>query len=698
MEYPFNRMGELKMSPVHNNSDNPMEWETSGEVTVISRNGFHARPAAILTRTAKKFSSDVKLVKNDRTANAKSLVAVMSFALQKGDTVVVAAKGDDAKEAVEALVPIITGNAENNQEREQERTLDEMSIPDADDSENKNVFHGITASPGIAVGMAKRIVRGEIDVKENSAGSPMDEERELQKAIEEAKSQMKIIKRDTETTMDAEHSAIFGAHIELLEDPELMGYALKLISIGHSAAYAWKSSIEAHAKRLRGLCNELFAERANDLDDVGGRVLRILTGVAPEDIEYIQNSVILALDLTPSDTAAFGGRVRGFCTVRGGATGHISMLARSLELPALVGMDESMLTIPDGSPLILNADEGVLKVDPDAGEIERVRRKQAGLAERHATNVQNAAKPAVTSDGVRITVAANIGGISDANYAVSMGCDGVGLLRSEFLFLGRDTAPGVDELADAYVEIARLIGRENPLVIRTIDIGGDKSTPYINRDAEENPFLGVRGLRLSLRMKDLFEAQLKAILRAAEFCDLHIMFPMVSTLEEFREAKAFVRDLQRETGMENVKIGLMAEVPSSAILARHFAIEADFMSLGTNDLTQYTMAADRGNPKLSRIADGLDPAVIAMIKSVVDGARGQSCWVGVCGGIAEDPLAIPALIGLGVDELSVSVPVAPQIKSIVRGLSKAACGEVASRILDFATATEVREYLKSVKI
>jgi phosphoenolpyruvate-protein phosphotransferase len=305
-------------------------------------------------------------------------------------------------------------------------------------------------------------------------------------------------------------------------------------------------------------------------------------------------------------------------------------------------------------------------------------------------------KPAITKDGIRIEVAANIGGAADANDAISTGCDGVGLLRSEFLFLGRDAAPKEDELAEAYVGIARALGQNKPLVVRTMDIGGDKQIPYIKQDKEDNPFLGVRGLRLSLRNIELFKIQIRAILRASKFCKLHIMFPMVSTLDEFRKASALTRELGRETGAGEVKIGLMIEVPSAAIMARHFAEEADFMSLGTNDLTQYTLAADRGNPKLAEIADGLNPAVLAMIKNTVDGARGKNCWIGVCGGIAGDPLAVPALIGLGVDELSVSVPAIPQIKSRVRELSKADCEKIASRVLELPTAGEVREYLRRV--
>jgi phosphocarrier protein FPr len=685
------------MSEIQNNGTDNSEWETSKEITIISPHGFHARPAAILVKTAKRFASDIRLVKGDRRQNAKSLVAVMGFALQQGDTVFLEAKGADAQNAIEALIPIIAGDMEDENGQAAAASRGAPAPPASAEaprpSSDISVFRGITASPGIAAGVAKRVSGGDIQVMENSDGSPADEERALKEAIALAKKELKEIEKHTMETTDAAHAAIFGAHAELLEDPEMTEYAEKLISAGKSAAYAWKDSYETHAKRLAALGDELFAGRAVDLRDVGKRVIRILTGTGEKTV-YPENCILIAEELTPSDTATLDKKVLGFCTVKGGATSHIAILARSLGLPAIVGTDRSVLEIADGSPLILNADDGILRLNPAPEEIKEITEKRRAAAERGARDLENAAEPAVTRDGNRIEVAANIGGTRDANQAAAMGCDGVGLLRSEFLFLERDSAPQEDELAEVYTGIARALGPDKPLVVRTMDIGGDKQIPYIKQDKEDNPFLGVRGLRLSLRAVDLFRTQIRAILRASKFCKLHIMFPMVSTVDEFREAASLTRGLAREMGAGDVKVGLMIEVPSAAILARHFAEDADFMSLGTNDLTQYTLAADRGNPKLAEIADGLNPAVLAMIKSAVDGARGKNCWVGVCGGIAGDPTAVPILVGLGVDELSVSVPAIPRIKSRVRELSKAECEKIASRVLELPTAGEVREYLK----
>jgi phosphocarrier protein FPr len=688
-------------------------WETSGEIVIVSPNGFHARPAAILVKTAKKFASEIRIVKDGTGQNAKSLVAVMGFALQKGDSVSIEARGPDAKDAIAALSPIMAGNMEAAaagapqaakpvaaaaSEAPSASVPGKGTLSDADMCEPfkvKPVYKGITASPGIAAGVAHRLASRDISVSEKPSGSPEEEERALRCAIEEAKSQLRAIEERTKKSIDAGHAAIFGAHIELLDDPELLDYTLKLISAGHSAAYSWKSSYEECARRFAGLDNELFAARAVDIQDIGRRVVRILTGVSEEE-EYHENCVLIAEDLTPSDTATLDKRILGFCTVKGGATSHISILARSLELPALVGVDESVLRVENGTPVALDADEGVLRVNPSPEESEAISRKRKERLEQRERELRETMKPAVTSDGSTVEVAANIGGLSDATHAASLGCDGVGLLRSEFLFLARASAPTEDELAETYSSIARAIGPDRPLVVRTMDIGGDKPIPYIKQEHEDNPFLGVRGLRLSLLHRNLFEIQIRAALRASKYCRLHIMFPMVSALEEFREAAAMVRGLARETGAEGVKVGLMVEVPAAAILARHFAKEADFMSLGTNDLTQYTMAADRGNPKLANIADGLNPAVLSMIKSTVDGARGNDCWVGVCGGIAGEPMATPVLIGIGVDELSVSVPAIPSIKARVRGLSMQKCKEIAARALEMETAAEVREYLRGV--
>lgn len=676
-------------------------WLLSDEITIISPNGFHARPAARLVTAAKKFRAEIRLVRGEGSCNAKSVVAVMGMALDQGQKVRLSASGSDAREAIDTLAPLIAGDLEEEAPAE-EKARGEVSAPPAatraDASEeppNPNIFRGIGASPGIGVGVLYRVVRKDIEVEEKGE-SPQTERDNLSRALGVAKQQLTELEDKMRVQADAGKAAIFAAHLELLDDPDLLDEANKLISGGKSAAFSWQAAFKEQASRLAGLASELLAARAADLEDVGRRVLMLIAGVKEEKEDYPAESILVAEDLAPSDTASLDrGRVIGFCTVRGGATSHVSILARSLGIPAVVGIDHAVLELPAGTQAIIDGTSGTLLKNPDAGEVTRIRGIQDEHAARRASQLAETLRPAVTSDGRRIEVAANVSGLSDAQQASSLGCDGVGLLRSEFLFLERENAPSEEEQASAYMAIADAIGPGLPLVVRTLDVGGDKPLRYIEQAHEENPFLGVRGIRLCLERADILAAQLRAILRSAGRCGLHIMFPMVSTIGELARAKKILREQQLATGVNDVKVGIMVEVPSAAILARHFAKEVDFLSIGTNDLTQYTLAADRGNAKLANIADGLDPSVLALIGETVQGADGNDCWVGVCGGIASDPLAVPVLIGLGVNELSVSVPAIPAIKARVRELSFSDCRRAAEAVLDMASAEEVREYLRN---
>lgn len=685
------------------------DWILSEEITIISPNGFHARPAARLATAAKKFRSDIKLVRDNSSCNAKSVVAVMGMALEQGQKIKLMASGPDAQEAIDSLTPLIAGDLEEapaaqtlpggDAKKESQKASEPASefFPKADTppaEQNPNIFRGIPASPGIAVGVVHHVVRKDIEVTEEG-DSPQQERGTLNRALGMAKQQLMELENKMREQADAGKAAIFAAHYELLDDPDLLDETVKLISSGKSAAFAWRAAFRAQASRLAHLSNELLAARAVDLEDVGRRVLMLITGTTEERIEYPEGSILVAEDLTPSDTATLDrGRVVGFCTVRGGATSHVAILARSLGIPAVVGIDHSVLDLPAGTLIVVDGTEGTLCKDPGAEEVARIKKLQEEQAARRASYLAATFQAAVTKDGHCVEVAANISGLSDAQQAASLGCDGVGLLRSEFLFLDREDAPSEEEQAFVYEGIAKVVGKGLPLVVRTLDVGGDKPLPYIAQAPEENPFLGVRGIRLCLDRVDLFAGQLRAILRAAGHCRLHIMFPMVSTLAELRRAKAILGEQQKAMGVTDVKVGIMVEVPSAAILARHFAKEVDFLSIGTNDLTQYTLAADRGNAKLAGIADGLDPSVLALIGETVQGASGHDCWVGVCGGIASDPLAVPILIGLGVDELSVSVPAIPTIKARVRELSFTDCQKLAENVLDMSGADEVRAYLR----
>jgi phosphocarrier protein FPr len=644
----------------------------------------------------------VKLRKGTGEANAKSVVAIMGLEVDHGDAVQVVAIGPDAQAAVGTLTALLReglgeeGDATGPSRRAAGPSASEpVAPPDVVAPETPDVradhdlLAGVAASPGIAVGTAFQVRRGEIAVPERGGGA-REEQRRLEHAIEQAKSQVEALQQRLAAEADPGKAAIFGAHRELLEDPALVEAAAAATSAGKSAAWAWRAAVDEHAARLGRSKNELLAARANDLRDVGHRVLRLVLGAPAEQIDPPAQSILFAEDLTPSDTASLDRtKVLGFCTTGGGATSHVAILARSLDLPAVAGIDPRALEVPDDTPVVIDGGRGTVRLNPDPAEMARIRDTLARRAARRAVELTAAPQPATTRDGHRLEVAGNVGGLADAGQVPALGGDGVGLLRSEFLFLDRANAPGEDEQAESYAAIARALGGR-PLVIRTLDVGGDKPLPYLPMPAEENPFLGERAVRLMLNRPDLLRTQVRAILRAAAAGPVRIMVPMIATLTEWRAVKRVIEAERARLGAAAVPAGIMVEVPATAILADAFAREVDFFSIGTNDLTQYTLAMDRGHPKLAPQVDGLHPAVLRLIAMTVEGAHAHGKWVGVCGGIGADPQAIPLLVGLGVDELSVSVPSIPAVKAQVRTLSREACAALASRALAMDHAADVR--------
>jgi multiphosphoryl transfer protein len=425
--------------------------------------------------------------------------------------------------------------------------------------------------------------------------------------------------------------------------------------------------------------------------DVGWRVLELLTGVNRQAPSYPEGSILIAEDLTPSDTATMDrGRVVGFATVRGGATSHVAILARSLDIPAIAGIEPAALQLANGTPVILDARKGSLRLNPPPEEIERIRQRQTRHEARRREDIAHAHEPAKTSDGRHIHVLANIGGLKDAGQVVEVGGEGVGLLRSEFLFMDRASAPTEDEQAESYAAILRAIGPDRPVIIRTLDVGGDKPLPYLPIPREDNPFLGERGIRVGLDRPEVLRTQLRALLRASAGSKLHVMFPMIATMQELRDAKAVLAEEAAALGIAPLPCGIMVEVPAVAVMAQTFAAEADFFSIGTNDLTQYTLAMDRGHPKLAPKVDALNPAVLRLISQTIEGAHSHNRIAGICGGVAGDLHAVPILVGLGIDELSVSLPAIPAVKAQIRRLSYAACRDLAQRALTCATSDEVR--------
>ena len=677
------------------------EGETIISETVIIPNtvGLHARPAAVLAGVAKKFNSKLELLKGEESANAKSVVGIMSLNVQYQDKVQLSASGSDAREAIDEILPQLQSGLGDEGTQPilspaaVETVEDQEAVP-APKSDDPNLLLGVGASPGIAVGIAIRIKEESFDFEEEAAETHEQNIR-LDKAIEESKNQLEALIKSMHKQTNASKAAIFAAHRELLDDPDLIDIARSMLDKGKSAEYGWYHAYSLYAKQLANLKNKLLAERANDLRDIGKRVLGILTEKESESLRLPENAILLAEEITPSFAANIDTqKVKGFCSITGGTTSHVAIIARSLDIPAIVGIETRVLEIPDGDPLILDGNRGTLRTNPSDDLVKQMKEKQKTLLEEKAGNLETALDPAITKDGKAVEVVANIGGLKDAIQSVELGGEGVGLLRSEFLFLDRMTAPTEEEQYEVYRDILlALDGR--PLLVRTLDVGGDKPLAYLPLPAEENPFLGQRGIRIGLERPEIFRVQARAILRAGAHGKIRIMFPMISTIDEIREVKVMLEQEREKLGVDPIETGIMVEVPSTAILAGQFAKEVDFFSIGTNDLTQYTLAMDRGHPKLATKIDALNPAVLHLIKQTVDGAHGKEKWVGICGGIASDSQAIPILIGLGIDELSTTVPTIPAIKAEVRKYTADECQAIAKEALACASSTEVRTLLEN---
>lgn len=658
--------------------------------------GFHARPAAVLVNSAKQFASSIRIVKqaNGKDANAKSVVSVMGLDVENNDTITLTATGPDADAAIAKLVPLIKsglGEELSGAAPKPKAKTPPPAPPPRPVSDDPNLLAGVSASPGVVTGKVFQLRHSEVTVSEKGRGAEA-ERKALMAAVDASKKELADLQEDFRKRSDPAKAAIFSAHQELLEDPEILDATDQGIAKGESAGFAWKNAYTQQADTLSKLNNELLAGRANDIRDVGRRVLAKLAGVDKKAPEVPPNVILIAENLTPSDTAGLDKtKVLGFATTTGSATSHVAILARASSIPAVAAIEERALEIPDGTQIILDGGKGVIRLNPSADDIEKVKTLQVEVSQRRKAELAEADKPAETVDGHRIKVVANIGGAAEAKEVPELGGDGVGLLRSEFLFLQRTEAPTAEEQAAVYTAIAKVLGPDRDFVVRTLDVGGDKPLAYLPLPPEDNPFLGVRGIRLNLVDASLLATQVRAVMSAAPFTRLHIMFPMVATVEELREARTVVLREKDALGVAaDVKIGIMVEVPSAAVLAENLAREADFFSIGTNDLTQYTLAVDRGNPRLAKMADAMHPAVLNLIARTVDGAHKCGRWVGVCGGLASELAAVPVLLGLGVDELSVTVSAIPAIKAAVRRQNLGKCRELAREVLGMLTAEEVR--------
>jgi phosphocarrier protein FPr len=659
------------------------------DVTIDNPHGLHARPATAFVDLAKSFQATVRVRSGERVADGKSLISLLKLGVESGARLRVMAEGPDAEQALATLRGAVENGLEDEAAAAAEAATPVFQAQQAVHYEARTAA-GISASPGIAIGPIRQFVRAKI-VVEATAHDPAAELKKLDRAIETAKRELEDVFNEVWKKSGPAKAGIFKAHAEFLEDPEMLEAARAFIRDGRSAGWGWQRTYEERAGILASMKDAVLAARSADLRDVGRRVLKLVAETIEDEPQLPDEPVILvADDLTPSDTARLDPRFAlGLCTAGGGPTSHTSIIARSLDIPAVVSVGDSVLDIEPGTPAILDGNGGVLVVAPTEADEAQARQALVDHQAQREAERRACYKPAIMTDGTRIEVVANISDVAEAAHAVEAGGEGVGLLRTEFLFLQRDSAPSEDEQFATYSAMTKALNGL-PIIIRTLDIGGDKEVPYLQMPAEMNPFLGERGIRLCLARKDLFRTQLRAIFRAAATGPVRIMYPMIATIDELQQAKDVTEEARRSVGADPVEIGMMIEVPSSAVMADVFAPEVDFFSIGTNDLTQYVLAMDRLHPQLARQADGLHPAVLRMIDQTVRAADAAGKWVGACGGVAGDPLGVVILSGLGVRELSVSIPSIAAVKAQVRNLSLEKARALARRALACRTASEVR--------
>ncbi|MEA2322104.1 MAG: multiphosphoryl transfer protein, partial [Solirubrobacteraceae bacterium] len=671
---------------------------------VGNRLGLHARPAARFVGAATGRGAEVQVV-NATTGrgpvSARSLTALATLGVRQGHEIVVRARGAGAQAALAAIQALADdnfgdddGNGDGAAAPPAPATPAAPAAPEtAAAPAPGDALAGLPVSPGIAIGPVRRLLAAPLAVPEDPPESPAAEQDRLDRAREAARADLRDARAAIAARAGEGEAAIFDAHLLLVDDEALLDPARAAIDRdARNAAQAWDAAVRAGAEAYRATDDEYLRERAADVLDVGRRVLGHLTGAGAARATLDGPGVLVAADLTPGETAALDrDLVHGIATAHGSATSHAAILSRALGIPAVVGLGPGLLKVPDGTPLLLDGEAGTVVVDPGEDAVADAERRRAEEARIRAERRERAAAPAATRDGRRIEVAANLGAVDEARAAVAHGAEGVGLLRTEFLFLGRADAPGEEEQVAALSGVAAALGGR-PLVIRTLDVGADKPLAFLPQPPEENPFLGRRGIRLALAFPDVLRTQLRAIVRvAAEHDGVKVMFPMIAALHEVHAARAMLDEVRAELGLDPpLEVGVMVEVPAVAVAAERFARDVDFFSIGTNDLAQYTVAAERGNEHVAQLAAGPVPAVLRLVASVVEGARAHGRWVGVCGELAGDPLAAALLAGLGVDELSMAPPRIPDVKEALRGIDSGDAQRVARAACDADDADAAR--------
>ncbi len=566
------------------------------------------------------------------------------------------------------------------------------------------MLKGIAASPGLAMATALVLEHRELNIDASTVKDSGTEITRLQNAVDKSTSALKAIRATAEEKLGNEHAMIFDAHLMILQDPEILSQTEQMIKGNMvNAPHAFQTVTDRYIQMFEGMDNVYMQERAADIRDVRTRVLNALMGIETIDLSMLsEDTILIAHDLTPSETATMDkNRVFGFATDIGGRTSHTAIMARTLEIPAVVGLNSATQRIKSGDLVLLNGSTGEITVCPDSEKIEAFKDAQNQYDQYKAMLKEYTGKPSVTLDGKHIELAGNIGSSSDLEGLHRNDAEGVGLFRTEFLYMNRSKFPTEDEQFEAYKQVLEGMNGK-PVVIRTLDIGGDKELSYFDIGKEMNPFLGYRAIRICLRERAIFETQLRALLRASVYGKLRIMFPMISCLEELQSAKSILEEVKAQLDSEGIaysnaiEVGMMIEIPAAAICSDILAEHVDFFSIGTNDLIQYTCAVDRMNEKISDLYNPYNPALIRLIKTVIDNGHQAGIWVGMCGELAGDPVLTPLLLGLGLDEFSMSPLSILPIRKLVSELTLERTREIAQQVLSLSRSADIHKCLKDL--
>lgn len=691
--------------PAENGSDLP---PVTREVEVIDPAGLHFGPAARFVQTVARFRSQVGVTNLETHAGpaaAARFNQLLGLGVEQHHHILISATGVDAAEAVEALAQLVSSPPVPPLRAEDLAAgVTYAPIP----TEGETILHGVPASPGLALGPAHVVPRLadplHLPVAARTVDDPAQEHARLEAALATARIQLADLAAQVAAALGAPQADIFLGQRLLAEDPDLLGELRQRIDgDGLPAEQAVQMTFVHAAQRLLRMSGPIFQQRAADLEDVGRRLLEILSGNGDHRITLTAPAILVAHDLSPSQTAQLNrALLLGICTAGGGPQAHTAILATGMGIPAVVGLGDALLeVVSNGALLAVDGAHGQVVVEPQPATADAWRSTQATLLHERQAALAAAQRPATTRDGLRIEVTANLGLAADLTAALAAGAEGVGLLRTEFLFQDRRTPPTEDEQFELYMAVAAQLG-ERPLIIRTLDLGGDKPAPYLPLPAEANPFLGWRAIRISLALPDFFKSQLRALLRAAVHGNVHILLPMVSTVEELTQAQALLAECaleleaRRAAFRASLPLGVMIEDPAAVLLVDHLAPLVDFFSIGTNDLAQYTFAADRTNERVASLADALHPAVLRQIDSTIRAAHAQGKWCGLCGELAGTPEGIPILLGLGLDEFSMAPAAIPFAKQLIGRLALPVARRLAQKALTLQSGEAVRELVRGL--